>query len=137
MRKKSQEDYLRIIYAFYEEQKDKSFGVKSLGIAEFLKISKSSVSQMMRKLSKVGLVRLSSYSRVFLTNKGLKIAKKITHDYQVIGVFLKDVLGYRSLKKINQEAHKLEHAFSKTSIKRLDKFLNNPKKCPHGKTIHK
>lgn len=137
MRKKSKEDYLRTIYILYEEQEDKYLGVKSLEIAKSLKISKSSVSQMMKKLSKVSLVRLNPYSQVFLTSRGLKIAKKITHDYRVIGVFLRDILGYRSLKKLSQEAHELEHAFSQASIKRLDKFLDNPKKCPHGKIIHK
>jgi Mn-dependent DtxR family transcriptional regulator len=40
-------------------------------------------------------------------------------------------------KDVHAEAHKLEHAFSDSVIKRLAKFLGNPKTDPHGKKIKK
>jgi DtxR family Mn-dependent transcriptional regulator len=136
MEKKSIEDYLRIIYILYEDLEDKSKGVKSVDIARSLDVSKPSVSEMIRKLAKKQYIKELRYSNVFFTKKGLKKAKNLTHNFRVIGVFLKKVLKYKDLEKVDEEAHKLEHAFSEESIKRLDGFLDNPNKCPHGKKIH-
>ena len=132
---KSQEDYLRVMYLIYEKQIDKSLGIKSIDISKELKVSKPSVSEMLKKLAKMGFVRSKPYSNIFFTNNGLKQARKITHNHRVIEVFLNKTLNY-DLAKVHEEAHRLEHAFSEESIKRLDKFLKNPKVCPHGDVIH-
>ncbi len=136
MRKISVEDYLRTIYRTYEEQEDKKEGVRSIDVAESLGITKPSVSAMVRKLSKRDFLKIKPYSNIFFTERGMKEAKRITHNYRVIEVFLTKVLGYDK-RRIDDDAHKLEHAFSQEAIRRLDKFLNNPKRCPHGKIIHK
>ena len=136
MEQKSQQDYLRASYTLLERKNNGSLGVKSVDIAQFLGISKAGVSQMIKRLSQKGLIKSDSYSNVFLTTKGLGLAKRITHNYRVIEVFLKNTLGYNSPDKLRQEAHKLEHAFSDALIKRLDIFLHHPKKCPHGDLIH-
>ena len=36
---------------------------------------------------------------------------------------------------IHQEAHRLEHAFSKETLRRIDNILNNPRMMPTGKNI--
>ena len=131
MEQESVENYLRIIYCLYEKEKDKTKGIKSISIAKELRISKPSVSEMVKKLVKKGFVRANPYSRVFFTNKGMKKAKTIMHNYRVIEVFLKNVLDYNT-NKLHEEAHRLEHAFSEESITRLDKFLNNAKIFSHG-----
>lgn len=136
MREISVEDYLRAIYFVYEKQKDKNEGIKSVDIAKSLCISKPSVSAMVKKLAKKGFLNAKPYSNICLTKKGLKESKRVTHNFRVIGIFLKDILEY-DINKINKEAHKLEHAFSEDSIKKLDEFLGNPKRCPHGEIIHK
>jgi len=135
MKKTSKEDYLRNIYLIYEKQKDKTSGIKSIDIAKSLDVSKPSVSAMIKKLAKQGFLKVKPYSNIFFTKKGLKEAKRITHNFRVIGVFLKEVLKY-DIDDIDEEAHRLEHAFSEKSIRRLDKFLGDPKRCPHGEVIH-
>ena len=135
MQKRSLEDYLRAIYTVLEIKKDKSTGIKSVDIAKERGISKPSVSEMMKKLALEGYIRLNPYSQVFLTKKGLINAKKITHNYRVLEVFLKKVLKY-SEKEIPVLAHRLEHAFPQEAMKRLDKYLGNPSRCPHGRIIH-
>ena len=132
MNQKSTEDYLRTIYSLYE--KDKTKGIKSIGIANELSISKPSVSEMIKKLVKGRLVKADPYSDIFFTEKGLKEARRIMHNHRIIEVFLKNILKY-DLRKVHEEAHRLEHAFSEESIRRLDKFLNHPKQSPAGKTI--
>ena len=136
MIKKRQEDYLRVMYEVYEQQVDKKIGIKKTEVANILKISKSGVTQMMDKLLKSGMIKINLYSRIFFTKKGFVLAEKITNKHRIIEVFLRDVLGYKSLDKICEEAHNLEHSFSDNSIKRLDDYLGNPKECPHGEVIY-
>ena len=127
----SREDYLRVMYELYEKNKG---AFKSVDIAHKLNVTKSSVSQMIKKLNKEKLILTEPYSKIRFTTKGLNKAESIIYIHRVVEVFLKDFLKYDT-KEIYDEAHRLEHAFSKESIKRLDVLLNKPKKSLHGKTI--
>jgi len=130
----SVEDYLRTLYALYESLDTKSDGIKSVDVAKELDISKPSVSEMIKKLIKKRYLKAKPYSKIYLTKKGMNEARRIIHNHRVIEVFLKALLGY-DIPKVHGEAHRLEHAFSEESIKRLDRFLNNPKLAPNGKPI--
>ena|SRR3989338_9066537 len=135
MKQISKEDYLRTFYAIYENQEDKSFGIKSVEVSKALGISKASVSEMIRKLADEGLIKLKPYSAISFTKRGLKEARKIMHNHRVIEVFLKKILCY-DLDKVHREAHQMEHAFSELTIKKLDAFLGNPKISPYGRRVH-
>ena len=87
-----------------------------------------------KKLSREKAIRVEPYSKIKLTNKGLAEAKRIMHNHRVIEVFFRKILNY-DMAKIHEEAHKLEHAFSEESMRRLDDFLKNPKRSPYGKSI--
>jgi len=130
MKSASKEDYLRGIYHLMEDNKE----VKSVELADYLNITKPSVSQMLQELDKEGLIDYKRYSRLKLTDKGRKIAEKVTFKHRIIETFLKSMLKINSTE-IHEEAHRLEHAFSDKSINRLRKMLGNPKLDPHGKTI--
>ena len=135
---KSKEDYLRTIYSFYE--KDKSKGIKSVDIAKSLGISKASVSDMIKNLAKDGLLKVEPYSKIFFTKIGLEEARRVMHNHRIIEVFLNRILGYDTKivhedSKIHKEAHRLEHAFSEESIRRLDEFLKHPTESPFGYKI--
>ena len=130
----STEDYLRTIYFLYENQGDKTKGIKSVEIARELKITKPSVSKMVKKLISKKYLKAEPYSNIYFTKKGLKKAKRIMHNHRVIEVFLREILKC-DLRKVHEEAHKLEHTFSEYTIKKLDKFLNNPMVSPYGKEI--
>ncbi|MBN2421728.1 metal-dependent transcriptional regulator [Candidatus Woesearchaeota archaeon] len=135
MRKKSFEDYLRTIYMLYEEKDNKLKGVRSIDIAQSLNVSKASVSEMLKKIREKKYIKYFPYSNIFFTKKGFTKAKRLTKNFRVISVFLQVILKYKDLKKLNKEAHRLEHAFSEESIRKIDILLNNPRKCPHGKII--
>lgn len=132
MESASREDYLRGIYHLMEEEGS----VRSVDLADYLDITKPSVSEMLRELNSEGLVQYKKYSRLKFTSKGHEIAKKLTFKHRIIESFLKDVLKIRS-DNIHDEAHRLEHAFSDESISRLSRLLGNPKVDPHGKPIPK
>ena len=132
----SKEDYLRTIYFLYESEREKNQGIRSVELAKSLKVTKPSVCDMIKKLVNAGYITAEPYSPFFFTRKGLIKAKRLAHNYRVLEVFLTDVLGYQ-LDEIKDEANRLEHACSEECIRRLDKFLDNPKQCPHGSVIHK
>ena len=126
----NREDYLRGIYLLEEEKGE----IKSIDLANYLKVSKPSVSEMMQELDKEGLVSYKKYSKIHFTSKGKIIAKKLTSKHRLIELFLKKVLKIDT-KNIHTEAHRLEHAFSDESMGKLRRLLGNPKKDPHGKLI--
>lgn len=135
MFKISREDYLRTIYKLSEKSGGQAGGIKKSDVADLLKISKSSVTQMMDKLINEGLVRKGANLRIFFTKKGSNMAEKITRKHRVIEIFLRDFLGYKSLDDIHQEAHIMEHCFSDRSIEKLYALVKKPKFCPHGNSI--
>ena len=128
----TREDYLRAIRRIKEEQKI----VGITDIAKYLKLSKSTVSERLQELMQAGLVKKSAYPPIVLTERGNRAADLITHKHRIIEVFLHKTLKIPS-GKVHKEAHRLEHAMSDDVIKRLARFLKNPKYDPHGRRIPK
>lgn len=126
----TKEDYLRTFYILEEKKGE----VKSVDVAHYLNVSKPSVSGMVKELGEEGLVKYERYSPLKLTRKGKDLARNLTSKHRLIELFLRDILKVDS-KNIHEEAHRLEHAFSDESIRKLRKLLGNPKRDPHGKPI--
>jgi len=132
MNEKTKEDYLRAIYHHQEEKQQISIG--STDICKYLNLSKSTVSEMLKKLMKEKLIQRSSYEKIRLTKKGLLKSIEVTKKHRIIEVFLSKILRI-SPALVHIEAHKLEHAFSKESITSIARIIKNAKTCPHGKPI--
>ena len=126
----SKEDYLRGLYILEEEKGE----LKSIDLAHYLNVSKPSVSEMVKELDREGLISYKKYSKLKFTQKGRNIAQKLTSKHRLIELFLRNVLKIGS-RNVHQEAHRLEHAFSDESIRKIRSMLGNPKKDPHGKPI--
>ena len=126
----SQEDYLRAIYHFFEEGKR----VRSVDVAEYLKVSKPSVAEMISSLAKRGFIAKNRYSSIKLTKKGAEEARKITNKHRIIEVFLTEFLKMEK-KNLHEEAHRLEHMLTDDFVEGMSRLLNRPKRCPHGKAI--
>lgn len=107
-----------------------------VAIADRLGLSKSTVSERVKELTKAGLTSSSPYSAVLLTSKGQALGKQLTFKHRLIEVFLHETLAVPK-HLIHTEAERLEHAFSDDVIARLDKFLNHPTHDPHGSPISK
>ena len=126
----NREDYIKAIYELGGELKE----VSNKNIAESLKISAPSVSEMIKKLLLEGYIDYEMYQGVRLTEYGVTEAMKIRRRHLLWEVFLVDKLGY-SWEEIDEEAEKLEHVTSEKLEKLLDKYLGYPKFCPHGSPI--
>jgi len=125
------EDYLRVMH----EHRERSGGpIRVNEMAKALSVSKASVSQMMGRLEREGLVTRSPYSAVDLSRKGLAESARITRRHRIIEVFLSGSLGMEG-PELEAEVHSLEHAFSDDALERLDRMLGRPERCPHGNRI--
>lgn len=125
----TQEDYLRAI--FYLGGKSTT---QPSAIARYLNLTKQTVTERLQELAKGAFVNYKKYGSVSLTSEGVKIAQNLTYKHRVIEVFLYKVLK-QPMDTVHNEAHLLEHAFSDSSIKALDKLLGKPKVDPHGSKI--
>ncbi|MGO3728898.1 metal-dependent transcriptional regulator [Enterococcus viikkiensis] len=126
----NREDYLKLILELGGDEKK----VSNKKIVAGLSISGASVSEMINKLVKEGLVEHSPYQGVQLTSAGLKKASALVRKHRLWEVFLVDHLGY-SWNEVHEEAEVLEHVTSPQLEERLDNYLSHPIFCPHGGMI--
>jgi DtxR family Mn-dependent transcriptional regulator len=108
--------------------------VKTSALAQALELSPGSVSEMLQRLSKKGLVEHTPYGGTSLTDEGRQVVLKLTRRHRLWEVFLNRNLGI-SWVDVYQEACNLEHATSNVIADKLAEFLGYPEVCPHGSPI--
>lgn len=123
------EEYLESIYKLQQEQHP----VSTSRLAEHLKLSAPSVSEMVKKLASKRLVNHTEKG-VCLTDEGNKMAKIVVRRHRLSERLLTDILGYK-WDEVHDEACRLEHAISPQMEDRIALSLGNPKTCPHGHPI--
>lgn len=123
------EEYCEAIYEMHEDDMD----VIRARIADRLNVSRASVSQMIDRLTKAGLVATESNS-VVLTESGQELAQRVVRRHRLAERFLTDVLGL-SWAHAHQEAGKWEHVMSDEVEAAMDRLLGAPTTCPHGNPI--
>jgi DtxR family transcriptional regulator, Mn-dependent transcriptional regulator len=102
-------------------------------VAQVLKVSKPSVSEMVRKLEKEELVTFERFGGISLTALGIGKARKIIRKHQLLEVFFRKILKMK--KDPHEEAHLMEHTLSDAATDKLDSVLKKPKLCPDGNPI--
>jgi len=124
------EDYLKTIYKLESE----GVGASTTKIAEAMDVSSASATNMIKRLSKMGLVDHRSYKGARLTKTGKKIALEIIRHHRLLELYLLEVLGY-SWDEVHDEAEKLEHHISEQFEDKIAELLNDPDYDPHGDPI--
>ena len=127
---KSVQDFLKAIYGLQQPAER----VSTNALAEALKISAPSVTDMAQRLVSAGLVDYEKYRGVLLTEEGEKLALKIIRRHRLIEAYLVEELGY-ALQEVHAEAETLEHTVSDRFIEAVARKLNNPDFDPHGDPI--
>lgn len=120
----------------YKLKQQKEGKVRITDIAKELCVSKSTATERLQELAKCKLVEYAPYTILDFSKKGFEIAEKLTYKHRIIEVFLHQILKIPK-DKIHEEAHRLEHAFSDESIKKLAILVGNPLLDPHGQPIPK
>lgn len=128
----SKEQYLKTVYTLTEE----GGTAKTSEIAQVLKVSPASVTEMLRKLSDEGYLTHIPYKGAILKPKGMRLARKVARRHRLLERFLNDLVGIRG-KARHDQACKMEHALTDEAEHQLCRMLNRPVECPHGKKIPK
>lgn len=125
------EEYLETI--LYLIRKNDS-PAKTKQIAQELDVSQPSVTEMLGKLSTLGLVQYTPYHGVTFTETGYDRAKQIKRRHQLIERFLVDLLGIDT-DAAHKEACTMEHAVSDDVLENMCAMLGHPDTCPDGNPI--
>lgn len=124
------EDYLKVIYVLEAEGE----AATTTNIANALKVSSASVTNMLKRLAKLKLLDHESYKGATLTSSGKKIALEVLRHHRLLELYLKEIMGY-SWDEVHDEAEKLEHHISEQFEDRIAELLNHPTHDPHGDPI--
>lgn len=127
----SEENYLKTIYHLSNHGSE---SVNTNAIAEEMKTSPASVSDMIRKLSKKKAVNYEKYRGVNVSQKGKDIALRVIRKHRLWEVFLVQKLKFK-WDEVHDIAEQLEHIQSPMLISKLDEYLGFPKHDPHGDPI--
>lgn len=121
-------EYVAAIYELSEE----GLAVIQARIADWLGVSRASVSEMIRKMEADGLVR--SQGEITLTEAGRHLAEVVVRRHRLAERFLAEILGLPWVK-VHAEAEVWELAISDDVEAAMLEKLGQPTTCPHGNPI--
>lgn len=124
------ENYLKTIYKM--EEKGKSVTVTSL--SQYFGVSKSTVSNMIKKLVYMDLVDTKPYKPILLTSSGREKATEIIHKHRLIELYLVEKMNF-DLDEVHEIAEEVEHIKNTKFFKRIQEILGDCDVDPHGSII--
>ena len=116
---KALEEYLKTIYVI----KKQNGNVRVTDIANKMNCTKASVNKAINNLKENKLVNYESYGKIELTKDGENLSKKILEAYDIVYVFLKDVLNLDE-ESAKSEAEKIKTVISDDTINNLAKYVH-------------
>ncbi|MGI8872367.1 MAG: metal-dependent transcriptional regulator [Candidatus Limnocylindria bacterium] len=124
-------DYLMTIRYMHAEGQP----VIAARLAERLRVSPATVSEMVTRLVRDGLLRVDEQTRQLeLTEIGLGTAERTFRRHALAEWLLTAVVGL-GWAEADEEAHHLQHAMSDRVTDKIDLLLGKPPTCPHGNPI--
>lgn len=124
------EEYLEAI----SKRQQTESPVANSSLAEDLGVSLPAVTDMMRRLSAMGLIEYEPNRGAVLTAEGQRMAMTTIRRHRLWERFLTDILGLK-WDKVHDEACRLEHAISPETEERLASLIGEAQTCPHGHPI--
>ena len=120
MLSKASEEYLKTMYIL----KKQSGNIRVTDIANKMNCSKPSVNKAIYNLKDEGMLNYESYGTIELTSEGENLAKKILEAYDIVYLFLKDVLNIDETEA-EQEAERIKSVINDNTINKLAKYVHN------------
>jgi DtxR family Mn-dependent transcriptional regulator len=127
---RSKEDYLKALYTLGLE--GDQVGTSSL--AARLSVSPPSVTDMLGRLAREGLVTHKPRGGSHLTPKGTREAMSTIRRHRILETFLVRVLGL-DWSDVHEDAEVLEHHISDRVLEAIDRLIGHPAEDPHGHPI--
>ena len=116
---KALEEYLKTMYVL----KKQNGNIRVTDVAEKMNCSKPSVNKALNNLKAENLVNYESYGTIELTESGEHLARKILEKYDIVYLFLKEVLNIED-EEAKLEADKIKLAMNDNTINSLAKFVH-------------
>lgn len=124
------EDYVKAIYLLHA----RGVEVTNSALASQLKVAPASATNMVRKLSELGLVTYEPYQSIALTPAGEIVALEVLRHHRLLELYLHDKLNL-PWELVHDEAERLEHVLSEALEDAIAEALGNPTFDPHGDPI--
>ena len=116
---KALEEYLKTLYIL----KTQSGNIRVTDVADRMNCSKPSVTKAINNLKENELVNYESYGTIELTKKGEDLAKKILEAYDIVYLFLKDVLNLDENDAM-LEAERIKSNITDETINKLARYVH-------------
>ena len=116
---KSSEEYLKTMYIL----KKQNGKIRVTDVADKMNCTKPSVNKAIYNLKDSGMLNYESYGTIELTEDGENLAKKILEAYDIVYLFLKDVLNLEP-EKAEKEAEKIKMTITDETINKLAKYVH-------------
>jgi DtxR family Mn-dependent transcriptional regulator len=116
---KALEEYIKTMYIL----KRQNGNIRVTDVANKMNCSKPSVNKALYNLKDNGLVNYETYGTIELTEEGENLAKKILEAYDIVYLFLKDVLNL-SAEEAEKEAEKIKLSITDDTINKLAKYVH-------------
>jgi DtxR family Mn-dependent transcriptional regulator len=123
------EEYCECIFELREDNLD----VIQARIADRLRVSRPSVSEMIKRLIEERLILVTD-GHITLTDSGEELAQRVVRRHRIAERFMTDILGL-SWALAHREAGRWEHVMSDAVEEAMRQKLGNPTTCPHGNPI--
>ena len=124
------EEYLEVLYRNGSNKEQ----VSTTTLSNELGIAPGSVTQMLKKLEKLGYINYTPYRGASLTDEGMKIAQKITRKHRILEKFLLEILKVKP-ENVHDQACEMEHTLSDEAERALCTMLHHPDLCPDDNVI--
>ena len=116
---KSLEEYLKTIYVL----KKQDGNVRVTDIATKMNCTKASVNKAINNLKDNNHVNYESYGKIELTEEGENLAKKILEAYDIVYIFLREVLNMDE-EEAKSEAGSIKAAVQDNTINKLARYVH-------------
>ena len=116
---KALEEYLKTMYILNKQNGN----IRVTDIANKMNCSKPSVNKAVNILKDKKLLNYESYGTIELTSQGEDLAKKILETYDIVFLFLKDVLDLND-EDAKKEAEKIKLAINDNTTNKLAKYVH-------------
>tara|TARA_B110000444_G_scaffold231832_1_gene240080 strand:- start:150 stop:560 length:411 start_codon:yes stop_codon:yes gene_type:complete len=126
------ENYLKTVY----KMEEKSHKVSVTSLSKHFNVSKSTVSNMIKKLVIMNLIDSKPYEPIILTKSGKQTAEEIIAKHRLIELYLVEKMQF-SLDEVHEIAEEIEHIKNAKFFIRMQEILGDAQLDPHGSIIPK
>jgi DtxR family Mn-dependent transcriptional regulator len=124
------QEYLESLYWLSEAGIDRT----PINLSRAMKVSPPSVTEMVSRLGREGLVSRGPGKRIALTDHGEEVAKHVVKRHRMVEAFLVKVMGV-PWDEVHEEAEAFEMSVTPRLEARMLEMIGEVRTCPHGHPI--